>query len=305
MLSGSSLFTPVTDEWFHRTEIKKGSRADNRKAMMTMMKNVISPGTRFLCTFHNSVHVCVCVRYIASMFEFRHQKKHEILFCAFPIASGFFHSLAYSFVAALVFVAVVQCTHIPLNQFNRNVNLFVKKHRKFFDIKVRMLHMYACASPSISILLIICCCSLLKLFPVPLFPSFFSFIPSLLFFVLSVQFMKWNEIKLKLIKSNKRSFFSFVVVKEKFIVVSSLVLQVASLIQVLAQLKHVQERTVDDGRRYETLKCVPRISFFTAKATATTATATASIKFNKEIDNNRILWCGVCFEMMVLTPSHW
>jgi hypothetical protein len=56
----------------------------------------------------------------------------------------------------------------------------VKSEVKFFDIKVRMLHMYeaaaACASSTMGILLIVCCCcSLLKLFPVPFHSTFLLF----------------------------------------------------------------------------------------------------------------------------------
>jgi hypothetical protein len=53
------------------------------------------------------------------------------------------------------------------------MNLFVEKkqaksERKFFEFKVRMLHVYAAAaSSSLGILLNVCCCSLLKLLPVP------------------------------------------------------------------------------------------------------------------------------------------
>jgi hypothetical protein len=66
----------------------------------------------------------------------------KIHFVPFPIVSGFFRSpilplLSFAFACFPLF-------NIPLNQFNRNVFICeIKSKEKFFDIKVRMLHMYA------------------------------------------------------------------------------------------------------------------------------------------------------------------
>lgn len=82
MLSGSSPFTPVTDEWFQRTEIKKGNKTDNRETMMTMMKNVISPGTRFLMHLSQVRFTSVCVWDILWMcLRFGFKKTWNFILC--------------------------------------------------------------------------------------------------------------------------------------------------------------------------------------------------------------------------------
>lgn len=104
-----------------------------------------------------------------------------------------------------------------------------------------------------------CCCrSLLKLFPVPFL--LFSFKPK--------QFMKKrNEIKVELIK---RSFYSSTSPRLLLLFWFFSALNLNELVR--------EPLTMNKGK--ELSRVFEEISFFTA--------TTASIKFNKEIDNNRI-----------------
>lgn len=178
MLSRSSAVTPVTDEWFQRMEIKKRQQTTEERWWWRWRM----PISFYLqvWTFVMQLRECVCARMCVCVSAHKNMKTH---FVPFPIASGFF----------LLLVPVLS-NEFPLNQFNRNVFICaVKSKRKFFDIKARMLHMNACATPSMGILLIICCCfhSIQKLFPVPFRPTYFSF-----FLLLLDQFVKRNEINL-------------------------------------------------------------------------------------------------------------
>lgn len=112
-----------------------------------MMKNVcfiLSPGKCFSCTILCMyvcpiVGVCMCDICVCNSAL----KNMKIHFCAFSDRFGFLSSHSFRFLLLRPFVA----QRIPLNQFNRNV-LFVEKkslqksERKFFELKVRMLHMY-------------------------------------------------------------------------------------------------------------------------------------------------------------------
>lgn len=174
---------------------------------MTVMKNVSfipSPGTRIgsVCTGRCGIDVCVC--------RFRKTKIH---FVPLPIASGF----VLCWVRSSLLFAGSRCSIVFHWTNSIEMHLFVceKSGGKFFDIKVRMLRMYACASPTrldgyfvdclLPLLLLLPHFrSLHQLFPVPFRSSSSPSSP------LPVhEKKKWNKLKLKLIKSNKRRFLCF------------------------------------------------------------------------------------------------
>lgn len=191
-----SLFTPVTDEWFHRMEIKQKGNDDGDEECF--FHSIARYSHRF-CMHRSMWNRCVCVG-----------SENKNSFCAFADRFGF-RSLLSSFFAAFCWLTLLNS--LPLNQFNRNAFICEKSGGKFFDIKVRMLRMYACASPTrldgyfvdclLPLLLLLPHFrSLHQLFPVPFRSSSSPSSP------LPVhETKKWN--KLKLIKSNKRRFLCF------------------------------------------------------------------------------------------------
>ena len=126
------LSTPVTDEWFHRMEIKREKAAgrQHKKTTAMMMKNVyfiLSPGKCFSCTI---LRVSVCLyecAYVWHLCLYLGLKNMKIHFCAFSDRFGFLSSRSLLF-AVLLWSFVAQC--IPLNQFNRNVFICWEKASK-------------------------------------------------------------------------------------------------------------------------------------------------------------------------------
>lgn len=133
-----------------------------------------------------------------------------------------------------------------------------------------MLHMYACASPTMGILLIICCCFVFSKFSLP---KLFPVSSNVFLFLTSIQIvheMKRN--KLELIKSNKRRIFFFLFWNSTLFVLASH--------SVLGSTETcLRERPSTKVRNSQV--CSKNIVLYSKQQTA-------SIKFNKEIDNNRI-----------------
>ena len=124
------------------------------------------------------LYECACVTFV---FVFRLKKHENSFLCLFRS----FRVSFFSFFAFCCAALVVRCSMYSIEPIQSKCIYLLRKSKqkseiKFFEFKVRMLHMYAaaaaaCASSSMGILLIVCCCSVRKLFSVPFHFLLFSF----------------------------------------------------------------------------------------------------------------------------------